>query len=84
MGADVEGSEPPLRLRRRRRNQKNNTPNRKLQPADDLDLVRDRRERTLTRLELIVDERFSAAMRREHPGMVERREPAEPKRRKRA
>ena len=80
MGADVEGSEPPLRLRRRRRTfQGMGTPNRKLQPVDDSDSIRDRREGTWTRLELIeMDERFRQAMRREHSGM----EQHEPERRR--
>ena len=44
-------------------------PNRKLQPVDDSDSIRDRREGTWTRLELIeMDERFRQAMRRAHPG----------------
>ena len=61
MGADVEGSEPPLRLRRRRRTSGHGHANRKLQPVDDSDSIRDRREGTWTRLELIeMDERFCA------------------------
>jgi hypothetical protein len=48
------------------------TPNRKLQPVDDSDSIRDRREGTWTRLELIeMDERFRQAMRREHPERCE-------------
>jgi hypothetical protein len=51
------------------------TPNRKLQPVDDSDSIRDWREGTWTRLELIeMDERFRQAMRRAHPGM-KRHEP---------